>query len=200
MKKIILTVAAVFAFGFVNAQDVKFGVKGGVNLANFGGDAEGTDAKIGFNVGGFAEIKVSDKFAIQPELLYSVQGAKSSESGSGYSYEYKENLSYINIPVMAKYYVADKFSLEAGPQVGFLISAKSKYDVTSGGVNATGTEDSKDDYNTLDLGANFGAGYDFTENVSVGVRYNLGLSNIAKDSGDFKATNNVISLSVGYKF
>ena len=192
MKKIILTVAAVFAFGFVNAQDVKFGVKGGLNLATVGGDVEGVDAKIGFNVGGFAEIKVSDKFAIQPELLYSVQGDKYSESFGGTTYTVKENLSYINLPVMVKYYVVDKFSLEAGPQVGFLISAKAK--------QGSESIDVKDGLNTVDFGANFGAGYDFTENVSVGVRYNLGLSNIAKDSGDYKATNNVISLSVGYKF
>ena len=202
MKKIILSVAAVFAFGFANAQETKFGVKGGLNLANFSGDVEDNSSKIGFNVGGFVEIKVSDKFAIQPELLFSTQGAKFEESGSGFSYESKYNLSYLNIPVMAKYYAADKFSLEFGPQIGFLTSAKDDYTATESGVTVSGNEDIKDIFESVDFGVNFGAGYDFTENLSVGLRYNLGLSNIAKTEAgdDTKISNNVFSLSLGYKF
>ena len=200
MKKIILSAIAVMAFGFTNAQEVKFGVKGGVNFANLTGDVDDASMKVGFNVGGFAEIKVSDKFSVQPELLYSTQGAKEKESGSGYNAEYKLNLGYLNIPVMAKYYVAQGFSLEAGPQIGFLVNAKSKFESTTGGLTVSGTEDVKDNFESIDFGVNFGAGFDFTENVSAGVRYNVGLSNIAKDSGDNKVHNSVLSLSLGYKF
>nr|WP_314839893.1 porin family protein [uncultured Flavobacterium sp.] len=190
MKKIILTVAAVFAFGFANAQETKFGVKGGLNLANLSGDVEDSSSKIGFNVGGFVEIKVSDKFAIQPELLFSTQGAKFEEGGE----DLKINLSYVNIPVMAKYYVADAFSLEAGPQIGFLTSAKA--------VAGSESVDVKEGFESIDFGVNFGAGYDLTEKVSLGLRYNLGLSNIAKTEAgdDSKINNSVLSLSFGYKF
>jgi len=212
MKKIIVTVAAVFAFGFANAQETKFGVKGGLNVANLtGDDDEDNSSKIGFNAGGFVEIKVSNKFAIQPELLFSTQGTKAEFSedlgnGDSYSADGKLNLSYLNIPVMAKYYVADKFSLEAGPQIGFLMSAKSKYTetLTQGNVTTTSSaeEDVKSDFESVDFGVNFGAGYDFTENLSLGLRYNLGLSNVYKtESGDnFKNSNNVFSVSLGYKF
>jgi opacity protein-like surface antigen len=184
MKKVILTAAAVFAFGFANAQDVKFGVKGGLNVATLTGDVDNASSKVGFHVGGFAEIKVSDKFAVQPELLFSTQGAKFGDL--------KSNLSYVNIPVMAKFYVADAFSLEAGPQIGFLVSAKDKFEGEE--------EDMKDVTKSVDFGLNFGAGYDLTENLSAGLRYNLGLSNIAKHSDDFKSKNSVFSVSLGYKF
>lgn len=202
MKKIILTVAAVFAFGFANAQETKFGVKGGLNVANISGDIEDNSSKVGFHVGGFVEIKVSDKFSVQPELLFSTQGTKLEESGTNYSYESNLNLSYLNIPVMAKYYVAEGFSLEAGPQIGFLTTAKSDFTDTESGITVSGDEDVKDEFESIDFGFNFGAGYDFTENLSAGLRYNLGLSNIAKtDSGDdFKLSNNVFSVSLGYKF
>ncbi len=201
MKKIILTAAAVFAFGFANAQDVKFGVKGGLNVATLTGDVDNVDSKVGFHVGGFAEIKVSDKFSVQPELLFSTQGTKFEFSedfgGEIISGEGKVNLSYVNIPVMAKFYVADKFSLEAGPQIGFLTSAKYKLEAEG----EEGEEDAKEDYESIDFGVNFGAGYNFTENLSAGLRYNLGLSNIAKDAGDdYKEKNGVFSLSLGYKF
>ena len=185
MKKLLLTAAAVFAFGFANAQETKFGVKAGLNMADWSGDdAEGIDSKIAFHVGGFAEIKLTDKFALQPELLYSAQGGKAD--GGTY------NVDYINIPVMAKFYVVDKFSIEAGPQVGFLVSAKAKPD--------SGDDvDIKDELKSTDFGFNLGAGFDFTENFSAGIRYNLGLADVVDvDSADIK--NSVFSLSVGYKF
>ena len=181
MKKIILTLAVVFAFGYANAQKAKFGVKGGLNIATLTGDVEDASSLIGFQIGGFAEIKISEKFSIQPELMYSSQGASSDLGGD-------LKLDYINIPVMAKFYVAKSFSLEAGPQIGFLVSAK-----------ADG-EDVKDFVSSTDFGFNFGAGYDFTEKLSAGLRYNLGLSNVDdSDSGD-SIKNAVISITLGYKF
>lgn len=199
MKKVLLSALAVFAFTFANAQDSKggstdisFGAKAGLNLSNITGDVEGASMKIGFQVGGFAEIKISEKFAIQPELLYSAQGASFKEEFFGETFEYDINLSYLNIPVMAKYFVTDKLSLEAGPQIGFLLSAKAKSDSAS--------EDIKDGFNSLDFGINFGAGFDVTENINLGLRYTAGLSNIAKDSGDMKAANSNIAFAVGYRF
>jgi opacity protein-like surface antigen len=205
MKKIMLTAAAVMAFAFSNAQETKFGVKGGINLHTITGDvSEDVSSKVGFQIGGFAEFKLSDKFAIQPELLFSTQGAKleTSEPEFGISSEQKLNLTYLNIPVMAKFYATEKFSLEAGPQVGFLLSAKSKYEATFDGETESGDEDVKDTLESIDFGVNFGAGYDFTENLSAGLRYNLGLSNIAKteDDNDAKVKNSVFSLSLAYKF
>jgi opacity protein-like surface antigen len=204
MKKITLSIIAVLAFGFTNAQEVKFGVKGGINLSTLTGDIENASSKVGFQVGGFAEIKLSDKFSVQPELLYSLQGVKIEESIPEFDLNFKstDNLSYLNIPVMAKYYVAEKFSLEAGPQIGFLLSAKSDFTDISGDKATSGDIDVKDDYKSIDFGVNFGAGFDFTENLSAGLRYNLGLSNIAEnvEGENFKQKNSVFSLSVGYKF
>ncbi len=206
MKKNIFTAVAVFAFGFANAQETKFGVKTGLNIANLSGDVEGASSLVGFQIGGFAEFKISDKFAVQPELMYSAQGGKQSysESSSGYSYsaESKIKLSYLNVPVMAKYYAAPKFSLEFGPQIGFLLSAKQDWSESGTDGSYSGSEDIKKDAESINFGLNFGAGYDFTEKLSAGLRYNLGLSNIAKtESGDnTEIKNSVFSLSLGYKF
>ena len=185
MKKVFLSVAAFILFGATQAQDVKFGVKAGLNVSDFMGDVNGNSSRIGFHVGGLAEIKISEKFALQPELLYSDQGTKFDDGTI--------DLGYLNVPVMVKYFVAEKFSLEAGPQVGFLVSAKANPDTGS-------SVDIKDSYNTIDFGILAGASYDFTENIFAGLRYNLGLSNIEKDSGDDKVQNSNLSLSVGYKF
>ena len=93
---------------------------------------------------------------------------------------------------MAKYYVAEGFSLEAGPQIGFLMSAKLKGD----GEDL----DIKDESNSTDFGFNFGAGYDVTENINLGLRYSLGLSNINKEDGAGDAKNSNIAFAVAYKF
>ncbi|MBS9766003.1 MAG: PorT family protein [Flavobacteriaceae bacterium] len=142
MKKIVFSMATfLVAFSFY-AQNVEFGVKGGLNVAFFTSDAKSEESKprYVYHFGVTAEIPIMDKFSIQPELLYSVQGLNGKVSdnfkvppipgvfpkGAKGSYEVKatQSLAYINIPVMMKYYVAEGLSLELGPQLGILVGAK----------------------------------------------------------------------------
>lgn len=120
-----------------------------------------------------------------------------SVSGSVNTFESKRNLSYISVPVMAKYYIIERLSIEAGPQIGFLVSAKRDYDYTE----SEDGEDIKDGYNTIDFGLNFGAGYKLDNGLNFSARYNLGLVNISKYAPDgYSTLNNVFQLSVGYFF
>lgn len=196
MKRITLLLVTVFTFGFVNAQDKKemsFGVKGGLNVAsisNIDEDGVNKDPLIGFHIGFLGEFMISDQFAIQPELLYSTQGVKANFDGEKADFK----LDYINIPVMAKYYVADAFSLELGPQIGFLVSA----DAEAGGVSV----DIKDELKSVDVSLGFGASYIFAEKFMLGARYNLGLTQVQEEvsPGDSEWKNSVFQISVGYKF
>ena len=189
MKKIILSAIAIMAFAFTNAQETRFGVKGGVNINNFSGDVD-TESLVGFHVGGFAEIKIIERLAIQPEILYSSQGAKYNFLGDDVNLK----LNYINVPVLAKFFITKQFTVEGGPQIGFLVSAKDDGD------------DAKDFYKSTDFGFNFGAGYSFTDNLAVNLRYTVGLSNIADyDTDDVdeyldSPKNSVLALSLAYKF
>jgi len=210
MKKNVLTAIAVLVFGFVNAQGVKFGAKVALNIANLTGDIENPSSLTGFQIGGFAEFKLSEKFAFQPELMYSTQGTRKSYSGVidnyNFSGENKTKLSYLNLPLMLKYYFVPKFNIEFGPQIGLLLSAKNviDYDDVMDGTAYSGSTkiDIKDQITTVDFGLNFGAGYDFTEKISAGLRYNLGLSTIYdyEIASDPNVKNSVFSISVGYKF
>ncbi|MDR0230219.1 MAG: PorT family protein [Flavobacteriaceae bacterium] len=202
MKKIVLSVLAIGAFAFTaNAQtpDIKLGAKAGVNFSNLS-NFDDSKMKTGFHVGALAEIFINEKFAIQPELLYSTQGVK-GKSGSGISGLFGQKvdatlkLDYINIPIMAKYYVMDGLSVHAGPQVGFLV--KGEMELKSGGDKAT--KDIKDQCNSVDFGLNFGAGYELPMGVFFDARYNLGLTKVLKDSNE-SVKNGVFQLSVGYKF
>jgi len=185
MKKVLfVAVIAIFSLVSVNAQ-TSFGAKAGLNVANLIGDVTDNESLIGFNAGLFVEIPLADSFYIQPELMYSTQGAKFDFPIIG-STDLK--LNYINLPIMFKYDVANRFYLEAGPQVGFLVSAE------------LDDLDVKDSYESTDFGANFGLSYGFTEKLFAQARYNIGLSNIEKDNGNDKVSNAVMSFSLGYKF
>lgn len=134
MKKILLTVAAVFALGTASAQEMKFGVKAGYVNANYGSDADDGDATSGFYLGGLVDFSISEKFHIQPELLYTMEGNGEDEF----------NLNFVRVPVMGKFYVADDFSIQAGPQFGF---------VAGGG-------EAKEFLKSVDFGLGFGAAYE----------------------------------------
>jgi len=193
MKKIILAAIAVMAFGFANAQQTRFGIKGGLNMSTVvGGDVDNTKSLVGFHVGGFAEIHVVEKFFIQPELLFSTQGTK-FDGDFGNDGDVK--LNYLNIPVLGKYYIVDKkFSVEAGPQLGVLLSAKAD------------DNDIKDFTRSVDFGFNLGAGYSFTDNLSINLRYTIGLSPLFDEDIDSEgeyydsAKNSNLALSLAYKF
>jgi hypothetical protein len=168
------------------AQTFQLGIKGGVNVSNFtGGNFENIDKKslVGFHAGGFVSFFLGDNFAIQPEVLFSSQGAKLESAGQ------KQNLkvSYINVPVMLKYRFNGGFYLEAGPQIGFKVNEK--------------TDDMQiDDFaKSTDLSVAGGLGFHSSSGLGIGARYTAGLSKVGDfDTGnidpDFK--NGVIQVSL----
>lgn len=184
MKKLLLVLLVVSFTGVANAQDLTFGAKAGVNFASLtGDDVEDIDGRTSFHLGMIAEFLLSEKFAIQPEVLYSSQGAKASDEDS----EWK--LDYVSIPVMAKYFVTEGLSLEAGPYVAF--NVVSEFDME--GI----TVDLEDETESTDFGAAFGLGYQLPMGLFFQGRYAMGLTDISSE-GDAK--NGVFQLSLGYRF
>jgi hypothetical protein len=185
MKKIFCIVAAILlTVSTVTAQETHFGLKAGVNLSSV--DITNSDdfkSKAGIHIGGLAHIHINDHFALQPELVYSMQGGKDGDE--------KLNLNYINIPVLAQYMINDGFRLQTGPQLGFLTSAKSKVGDVEISV--------KDEISSIDFSWVFGFGYLFPSGFGLDARYNLGISNI-RDNNDFKAKNRVFQFGLFYQF
>lgn len=182
MKKVLLAAAFVTA-GFIS-QAQNFGIKAALNMSKFAGDDKdfgtGLDPKfrMGVAFGGFAHISFSDQFGFQPELLYSMEGAKYEESGL----EATIKTDYINIPLLIQY-KASGFYAETGPQIGFLMSAKAE------------DEDIKDGMKGTNISWLIGLGYKLPSGFGFGARYNLGLSNIVdEDEADVKTGGFQIAL------
>ena len=194
MKKTLIVVIAIGIGAFANAQKtkqdegIKIGIKGGLNVANIMGDVEDLGIRTSIHAGLVAEIIVSEKFSIQPELLYSGQGATYDGPIPGYS---RFKLDYITLPVLAKFPIAKSLSLETGPQVGFLISAKNKTNETNETIP---------DLKTIDFGLNAGLNYELNNGVFFQARYNLGLTNIGFAGDNDSARNAVIQFSIGKLF
>jgi len=193
-------------FTSVSAQKIKYGSKLGVNIANIIGDeTDDLNARTSLHAGVIAEIMISDEFSFQPELLYSAQGTKSdySETLDGVTFHFTSvKLEYINVPLLAKYYIVEGLSLEAGPQVGFLITANREFEKTVNEETETGEEDIIDEIKGIDFGLNFGLGYQLASGIFLDARYNLGLSNINDFEGadELKNQNRVLQISLGYLF
>jgi outer membrane protein W len=195
-----------------------FGVKGGLNLANWlvkdDVDTYSDDFKmaLGLNLGVTAEFPINDMLSFETGLMFNTKGFAMKESmdffGETMEIKSKTTLNYIDIPLTVKATFAagssNIFAL-AGPYVGIGLSGKTKATVTYGGESETDTEDmefgSEDDQmKRLDYGLIIGAGVDFGT-ISVGASYGLGLGNLVNNPEDgSKVNNRVISISVGYKF
>ena len=213
MKRKLLTIATCIAlFGAsAVAQESGFGAKLGLNMANISGDVEDNSMRISFNLGGYYTFMVSDKFGVQPELVYSGQGTKFASStqevflgldpvtfepiyGTEETPEEVFAMNYINIPIMAKYYFTESFSVLAGPQIGILMSAKSKTDDED--------VDVKEFFNTTDIALGIGLEYALESGLNFSARYNIGMTTIEKDLADGQDgnKNSVIQIGVGFMF
>lgn len=155
MKKLFLV--AIATVGFVvsgSAQETKFGVKAGVDLATVKGDvtvdtgfgvftSDFSESYTGFYVGGFAQIGISESFSFQPEVLY---------------VSLQDDFSYLNVPLLARYSFAEKFHAMAGPSLNYFLNAE------------------EDEFK---FGVDVGASYDVTENLDVNAKYSIGTGDIA---------------------
>ncbi|HVU55155.1 MAG TPA: porin family protein [Puia sp.] len=188
-----------------NGLKAKFGIKGGLNLTTlYSSDVSTSHMKAGFDAGVFAKLPVTRGFSIQPELLYSLKGAKSSYDnfvqGNG---EYRFNLGYIELPVLAVVNLAPNFNIHAGGYAAYLTNANVK-NVDNNGEVQGATDLKADNFNRWDFGLVGGAAFDI-ENFTIGARYNYGLSQIGKSgnlTGEFAQgmKNAGFSIYAGFGF
>lgn len=168
--------------------------KVGFNLSEI--SAKDSKFKAGLVAGLEGQYQINNWFALSAGLLYTQEGTKIKDS------ELKFNLEYLNIPVMAKFYVAKGLSLNAGLQLGFMTKGK----VKGYGYN----DDIKSICNKADFSIPLSIAYEFTNGLSFEARYTGGLTNVIKEE-TIKAAgmsykwekdnkNEVFMLTVGYKF
>ncbi len=218
MKKLLLVASVILTGVAVKAQETRFGAKAGYSMSTLkykdNQNVENTDPMHTFYVGGVVEHKLNDNFGIQGEILYSPLGGKISESVadpddvSNYiKIQNKTTLGTLLIPVSAKYFISESFSIAAGASFGIILSAKTKTVADLGfglvpglEISADDERDIKDQINTLNIAPFLGAEFALENGLFFDARYNYGVSNLAKNSNDGKLTNSFLQVGVGFKF
>ncbi len=196
MKKLILFLIAATSVGFsAKAQTAIFGVKAGITGSNMkisvNGISMSMSTKIGYYAGVIAALNVADNFSVQPELYYSLMGAKiKGDSGVGLESE-KDDISYVNLPILFKYH-NEGFGVFLGPQIGVLVSAKAK--------TGDGSEDFKDQLKSTDFSGIIGASYTISNGFGLDARYQLGFGNIVKEAEGGSLKNNGFMVGLHYFF
>lgn len=189
MKKLFMIAAMMVATLSANAQNEvgQWSIKPMVG-ANFATMTKTTDSKMRVGVTAGAEFAVgaAENFEISFGALYSMQGVKGKTDGIEQTYKF----DYINIPVLANYYVAPGFAIKAGVQPGFNVKKKAK--VEAAGVSAEGTVD---DVKGFALSVPVGLSYEFS-NFVIDARYNWGLTKAIKD---YDSKHSYFTITLGYK-
>ena len=206
MKKItIALVCMLLTAGAAMAQkQFTFGPKIGVDYTHFWGKNAYHGGQLNYQAGLFMEYRFTSRFSIAPEVVFAAQGGKYEvkdyNDGDGYfDAKFTDNINYINIPVMFKYYVTPALSIDLGPQLG--INVYSKYTVESKDkhLNIKETIDQKDDTKAIDVGVGLGLTYNITNDVFVQGRYTLGLTEVFDKSWDTGKNGNA-QIAIGYRF
>ena len=202
---IIYVVTFILSFSTLKSQ-VQFGVKGSLQFTNVRNVHKNSETRaFAPAVGLFAQIPLNDyndNWFFKPEIVYSEQGEKDGKDINVKFYQ-----TYINVPLMIKFYFSDfffppccrgrdthEFFIEAGPQLGYLISQKNKLldKKWYGGVSK------------LDILAGVGGGISFLRKHEIGVRYNFGLNDIYKNNnyyskdGKWLKIHNTSNIGVSY--
>jgi hypothetical protein len=186
------------------------GVKAGMNYSRINSSsvvAYNNGYYPSYHAGVYAMFKI-DNFGIQTEAVYSVQGQT-------YRYVAQNNcntvLNYINVPIILKAYVTSGLNLQAGPQFGFLMSAKDYVEHSVGNTLTINSQSINDYVRSHDVSVVLGMGYDFPFGLNITGRFNIGASNINYYSGSYlpngtttsfgtaKAFNQFFQLSAGYR-
>lgn len=191
MKKTMMIMAALlFTFGAAKAQGVHFGIKAGANFSELHSkNYTDNKTKVGFHGGLLAHIHTANPaWGIQPEVMYSLEGAKHKVAGS----EATTDLHFINVPVLVQYMFANGWRVETGPQVGFLVDAKSKIGDVSTGI--------KDDLKSVNFSIPVGIGYLTRYGLGFDARYNFGISDLNDTDAGSKLTSNNFQFGIFYQF
>ena len=193
MKKVTFLLALLFFTHFSYSQFIpvpSWGVKGGFNFANIGGEETDNSIKTALNAGVYGQKHFSAFWNMRLELLLSGQG-----HGAKTDFDNKLNLLCLNLPITIEYAPSFNWGIHAGFQPGLVLSAKSKFEDTSFDV--------KDQFNTIDLALVAGGSYYLMDKkVAITLRYNHGMTSLSK-STEFSPDpqtrfNRVIQVTVSY--
>ncbi len=190
MPRLIILLSVTALHLCLNASgQIRCGLKGGGLLADVvinnvvNHDLEDDfDIKAGVHVGVFFTLDLDERSGLGVELLYADKGVRAIHN---------VHLHYAAIPILGRYRIDNRLILEAGPEVAYLVAARSQL----GNLNYIWN-------NPIDLGLDLGIQYDSGQRFLAGIRFNAGITSVIRGEGgsgaEARYQNRVLQLYVGW--
>ena len=201
LNKYIIFIVIICSGLTISAQEFHGGIIGGIAGTQVAGDTYSGYNKLGLFVGGYVNLDIAEKSALQMELTYFQKGSRENPTEKNGYASYILRVNYIEMPILYQY-TAGKFIIEGGPSAGFLLNyyEEVNQDVISDAPN----------YNNpsrITLQINLGFKYFITNSIGVGLRTNNSMLNIfsRNQTGDVRRIfdygryNDALVLSVFYQ-
>ena len=212
MKKMLMIAAMMVATLSAGAQNEvgQFTLKPmvGLNLASMT-KAQNSKMRVGVAAGIEGEYGVSEKFGVSAGLLYSMQGVKANGSMNlylpilgkvNYTGDATTKLDYLNIPILANYYIVKGLAIKAGIQPGFCVSKKIALKGSASYKGETTAVDSdnkiEDGVKSFQFAIPVGVSYEYQSFV-LDARYNIYVTKALKE---LDSRHSLFTISLGYKF
>ncbi len=200
----------------VASENFYFSLKAGANITNIS-NTEAEKKNIGFNFGLVANIKLSDRLSLVPEFAplspkgnrdvpIMSTGDPALDSLLINPDKTQRKLNYIDVPVILRYKVAERFFIGVGPQIGFLTSAVDIYQSSPlDGNPLTYEKNIKSKLNSIDYGLVFDAMYSVSnllggKGIDFHLRYYWGMADILKDNTGSALNNHVFHITASFPF
>lgn len=160
---------------FLETDDVYGVIVGGTvsKISNYEGDS-----RLGLTFGLYWETRISNKFSLMSNILYSERGAKGNDKTSDIK------LTYINSPVMVKYRLSENIAISTGVNLDYNIGSKTSI---------------KTEFKEFDLGIPLGINFRISNNLQLNGVYSFGMSDITEND-NLSLKNNWGSISISYLF
>jgi len=209
LKKVLAVVLLTVGItNLIQAQksSASVGLKGGLNMSNlYTKDVDDENVLMGFNIGLFAELPITSRLALQPEVSFTTKGAELQYDNAFAQGTGKFRLNYLEVPLLLKANLTENFNVHFGPYAAFLVDSKITNESSDGSYNFEDNID-EDDLNKFDYGLAAGIGFDF-DSFGIGARYNYGLNTVGKERTVLGQTstfpdskNSVLSVYATIKF
>ncbi|MFH2095180.1 MAG: outer membrane beta-barrel protein [Bacteroidota bacterium] len=189
-------------FGFSESiaqkkQGFSAGISAGLVASQVDGDRYSGYQRLGMQGGIFSSFTIGEDMFGKIEIKYMQKGSKRVDQKNGVYFELK--LQYIEVPVLAGYQIDEKFSVEAGPGLGYLIKAEEDRD----GAGFTEADPAFESYEICGI---LGLNYELNDNIIANVKASYSMLPVRPHPGnqtyymDKGNYNNLICASVYYRF
>ena len=217
-KTAIILFAALFIFALQAQAQVRGGVRAGLNMATWGGDAVGSfsdmmnatgymksEMRPGLHAGAYLRVPLNNVVSLEPGLYYSGKGMQITQTFETNSIikpraTINNNSHYIEMPVLLRFNVGPGFQVYAGPQLSYLVENRVRAEAGILGLSYEHEWKVDPGLRKADFGITGGLGYEFAGGINLQAGYEYGLSSLDEGKSNVDAYNRVIKVSLGYTF